>query len=153
MPAESGHGVVLYVFGLAGAPTVWTPIDELTGDITFKITHASKETTPHSRGGSPVLVDEYVFSNKFNRDEMTLNLNYDSTNEDHEDLYDLAISGTFIGLAKVGPGGVLHGEGSIHMSGELSSAEQTDPQFEGQRVLNFMFRPSGPFRRNGVLYS
>lgn len=153
MPAESGHGVVLYVFGLAGAPTTWTPIDELTGDISFKITHAKKETTPHSRDGNPVTMDEYVFSAKANRDAMTLNLNFDSTNADHEDMYELARTGAFIGLAKVGPGGVLHGEGSIHMSGELESVELIDPQFEGQRQLNFMFQPSGPYRMNGVLYS
>lgn len=154
MPAESGHGVVIHVtLDPSGSPTVFTPIDELVGDITFKTSHASKKVTPHSRGGVAVVVDEYVVSNEVVRDEMALSLNYDSTNADHDTLIDLADSGTFIGFGKVGPGGTLHGVGSIMMSGELVSSELTDPQFEGERRVNFMFRPSGPYRRNGVLYS
>lgn len=147
--ALSGHGCKIYItLDPVASPNVFTLVPELTGDLSWKINHASKKTTPHDR-----TTDEYVFSNEKVRDEMTLSFNYIPTETTHTTVRNLCINNTFIGLKYLAPGGVQNTTDDVTQSGGLSSWMQSNPQFEGERTVQMTFRPSGPFRIDGTLYS
>lgn len=151
--AVSGHGVryLVTLTPLVTSPLVFTEVNELVGDIVFKTSRANKKTTPHSRAGVPVTMDEYVVSTEIVRDEMTMQLNFDPTDATHLALRDLYWAKTKVALKKLGPGGVIDTSDDITQSGQFTSWQLTDPQFEGERSYQLMFRPSGPLRVDGVL--
>ncbi len=146
---SSGHGVKIYVtLTPVASPNVFTLIPELVGEVKVKFNTASKKVTSHDR-----TMDTYTFSNELVRDEMSLNWNYDPTDTTHVALRDLILARTPVGLRKLGPGGVIGTTEDYTMSGQLSSWDETDAQFEEERKMMLTFRPSGPMRVNGVLIS
>lgn len=148
---SSGHGVRIRVtLDPEGSPNVFTDIDGLMGDIGFKTTKASKNVTPHSRGGEIVTVDEYTFSRVMVRDEMAMEINFDPNDADHIALRDHVLDGSIVGVEKIGPN-ETPGTHGYRMSGQFSSWEHVDMQYEGERKYRFSFRASGPFMVDGDL--
>jgi hypothetical protein len=161
MPAQAGHGVRWRVtLDYASNPNTFTDIDGLRGDQEFDTTRDVKEVTPHSRGGAAVTVDEYVVSPVLKRGEINFELNWDKTDADHIALRQLVYDGTFCSIEKLGPGGVPYNtvtpedtDDSILQSGFFHGWTLNDGEYENERRATFKFRPSGPYRIDGVLIS
>lgn len=159
--AQAGHGVRWRVtLDYANNPNTFTDIDGLTGDQEFDTNRDTQEVTPHSMGGVMTTADVYVVSPVLKRSEINFELNWDKDDADHIALRTLVYDGTFCSVEKLGPGGVPYNtvtpedtEDSILQSGFFTGWTLSDPQFEGVRKATFKFRPSGPYRIDGVLYS
>lgn len=149
MGETSGHGVKIYVtLDPVASPNVFTHITGLVGEVKVKLNTAKKKVTPHEK-----LMDRYVFSGEIVRDEISLNWNYDSEDTNHIALRDMILERTPIGLRKLGPGGVAGTTEDWTMSGQFTSWDQTDAQFEEERKMMLTFQPSGDMRVDGVLIS
>jgi hypothetical protein len=150
MPVQalSGHGTqVLVTLDYAGAPTVFTLIPGLRGEITKKLTRAKKEVTAHDQ-----TVDEQVFSRVMKRGAWTFMVNFNPSNSTHMALRDLFMSNEQFKVKSLAFGGVVDTTDDITMYGAFTDLEWKDGEQENERSMTLEFTPSGAFQMDGVTY-
>lgn len=149
MPVQalSGHGTQIYVtLDYAGAPTVYTLIPGLRGEIKRKFTRATKEVTAHDQ-----TMDEKVFSRVMKRSPWSLTINFNPSNPVHIALRDLFVSGELFLMKSLAFGGVQDSIDDITMFGGLTDLEFNDGEQENERNMMAEFTPSGAMWIDGVM--
>lgn len=150
MPVQalSGHGTqVLVTLDYVGAPTVFTLIPGLRGEISKKLTRAHKEVTAHDQ-----TVDEQVYSRVMKRGPWTFMVNFNPANATHMALRALFLSGEQFKVKSLAYGGVADTLDDITMYGAFTDWEQKDGEQENERSMTLEFVPSGAFQMDGVTY-
>lgn len=145
----AGHATVLAVeVDPAGAPGVFTTLPEVTSSIDWGGTRNKTEITPHGSN-----VDSHIVSQVQNRDDLTIEISYKFANTVHAALYGFWNANTIFGVMTIGPEGTAPGTDTIIESGQLTTFKKMGPVRNGEYKAQLVFRPSGPFKANGVIYS
>lgn len=148
LPVAGHASVVAIEVDPVGAPGVFTTIPEVTSSIDWGSTRAKTDITPHGAG-----VDSHIVSQVELRDDMTLDATYKFANTVHAALYNFYRNNTRFGLMQIGPEGTAPSTDCVIESGQLTTWKQMGPVRNGEYKAQFVFRASGPFKANGVLYS
>lgn len=147
-PAITGHDALLYA-NTVGAPTVFTAIAQVTGDINYSV---KRDSTPAPIHG--LHSDQHVFSPLLNRDPLVINCNFVFGSTSHTKLKLAAWNNTTLGYILCGPGGTP-GDGldsEYLVSGNITAFEEKNPIAGGIRTAMFTMQPSGAQKIDGVLY-
>lgn len=151
MPVDalSGHGTQISVtLDYAGAPTVFSAIPGLRGEISKKFTLASKDVTAHDDG-----VSRKVYSNIIMRDPWTFSFNYNPDNATHLAIRDIFFAKETVSVKALAPGGVVNTSDDITMTGKFTSVELKDGEYENERSFTAEFTPTGAFTIDGVTFA
>ncbi len=145
----AGHATSIYAeVDPVGAPGVFTYVPEVTSSIDNNFTRENSEITPHGAG-----VDSYIVSQVRKRAEVTMDLTYKFLNTVHAALHAHYLANRPFGIMVVGPEGTAPGTDTVIESGQLISWNEQSPVRNGEYKVGASFRPSGPFKVNGTLYS
>ena len=147
--AKTGHGATIaYEQDPSGAQGTFTVVAEQAGDLTWGVTRGSTEVTAHNH-----TADYYVTDGRFNRNEITVPLNFVFDNATHgpasTGLQGLLFSNTETGFRLRGPGGTTDTDEWI-CSGFVTGFTQTNPVREGARSAELTIRLSGPMIVDGT---
>lgn len=145
---RSAHGVRWAAeLDPAGAPDVYTDIGGLRGDVNFlNLSRTATEVTDHGDD-----IDKYV-KGVLRRGEVPVRLNYDHGDANHQALLELMLAGTNFKCKFYGAGGTPGDDEVIFNDGFLTSWNQTNPEREGERGAEGVYRPSGSMVVDGVTY-
>lgn len=148
MPAQSAHGVrAAAETDPVGLPGVYEDVGGLRGDPNFlNLTRAATEVTSHDDD-----IDLYV-KGVLKRGEVPVKVNYDKGNAVHIKLRNLMLTGLNFKMKFYGAGGVPGTDEVIFNDGFLASWNQTNPEREGERSAEGMYRSSGSMSVDGVTY-
>lgn len=148
MPAQSAHGVRWAAeTDPVGAPDVYEDIGGLRGDVGFlNLSRTSTEVTSHDDD-----MDKYV-KGVLRRGEINVKVNYDKGDAAHIKLRNLMLTGTNFKSKFYGAGGVPGTDEVIFNDGFLQSWNQMNPEREGERSAEGVYRPSGTMAVDGVTY-
>lgn len=145
----AGHAASIYVeVDPIGAAGTFTLVSEVTSSIDTNTTRENTEISAHAS-----LVDSYIVSQLIHRDEISMEITYKFNNTVHSALHDHYYEKVRFGMMVVGPEGTAPGTDTVIQSGELTSFSKTAPNRNGEYKVAATFRPSGPFKVNGTLYS
>jgi len=145
----AGHAAVIAVeTDPAVSQGVFTTVPEVTSSIDWGSTRNKTEITPHGAG-----VDSHIVSQVMNRDDITLEFTYKFANTVHAALFNFYHNNTIFGLMEIGPEGTAPGSDTVIQSGQLTTWKKMSPARNGEYKVQAIFRPSGPFKSNGAVYS
>lgn len=145
----AGHATQIYIeTDPIGAPGSFTRVPEVTSSIDNDRTRESTEITAHGD-----VADSYIVSQVHKRAEVAMDITYKFANTVHAALMAHFNNNVRFGIMIVGPEGTAPGTDTVIESGQLVSFKQQSPVRNGEYKVSGSFRPSGPYKINGTLYS
>lgn len=145
----AGHAALIAIeVDPTGAQGTFTTVPEVTSSIDHNTTRENTEISAHAS-----LVDSYIVSQLIHRDTVNMELSYKHANTVHAALSNHYYSKVLFGMMIIGPDGSAPSTDTIIQSGELISFSKSAPNRNGEYKVTASFRPTGPFKVNGTLYS
>lgn len=149
MPAEAGHGALLWIEKVGAGTGVFSVIGGLIADIKEPgVTRPESDITPHNAD-----IDVWLPGVR-QRESVTFGVAYDYTDETHDEATGLkayANSGATFGIRFTGPGWTSGSDNTFVASGFITAFSVNNPVKEGPRMADVTMRLSGPYIDNGVV--
>lgn len=145
----AGHASIIAIeVDPVAAAGIFNTVPEVTSSLDYDSMREETEITPHAAG-----VDSYITSQVLKRGDLSLEMTYKWANEVHVAMHDHYHDHVTFGMMLIGPDGSAPSSDVVIQSGELKSWKQAGPARNGEYKVTAAFRASGPFKKNGVLYS
>lgn len=145
----AGHGVQAAVtLNPTTAPTVFTAIQGLTGSIDWGWTHETAELKVHNSK-----VDIHTTSPVLARADRPMSLAFDHSDTTHIALQNFSAANTRIGMRFTAPGATVGSNvDEVIESGTIKAWVVKHPEGAAARMADMVWRPSGAFIIDGVVY-